>query len=672
MSEEINRNHEEHATCGHCHGEGHTECQTCHGKGEETCPECGGKKEVKCSKCKGHGEFSDCKRCYSTGKVDCSQCGGTGRVREKCHNCRGSGRVERTRLRRCRTCGGRGEVESGARFNSGPVMRKCSHCNGTGEEEETYRETCPTCGGSGKGYEITCPNCNGKKEFTCSRCHGTGRAECQECSGTGKVTCSTCSGDGSVVCHDCHGGGDHVCVECYGTGDKLPVLENKNVKKVDAAIEFYKKKEYVNAFLTFREAVVKHNNAAALRRLGGMYERGEAIYKNLKRANLLYCAAANAGDVVALFHLGKNYLEGVGVDANSSEARRLLELATVKGHADAESEYKKVAKAKLVKHALSGVVGWRGKFEIPKFLLEADPAADQKDKDEKEAARKAEEARKERERKRKIRNINLCRGLWWFLFRVAAAGVYFACLKDCYRDIPDDAVTLLAVGFFVASYIIRPKFGGGVCYFLVGLALPIAALVCNSTNPMASFCLFTVMVTFFMRWMGEKLKFPFLTYPLVGAMVGFCTSPFAISHNVYNVTPWWFSVMGLSILFFFVNMGMSGNNGNGVVAKGARKTSWAGTFWILGICGIATWYIFASVKGEQYKFGWVPSEKSVSEKSETPSEDLSAGNGDGTYEKGVDCLKRKELEEAVKWFKMAAENGDARAIDELKRLAGNK
>lgn len=126
--------------------------------------------------------------------------------------------------------------------------------------------------------------------------------------------------------------------------------------------------------------------------------------------------------------------------------------------------------------------------------------------------------------------------------------------------------------------------------------------------------------------------------------------------------------MGLSILFFFVNMGMSGNNGNGVVAKGARKTSWAGTFWILGICGIATWYIFASVKGEQYKFGWVPSEKSVSEKSETPSEDLSAGNGDGTYEKGVDCLKRKELEEAVKWFKMAAENGDARAIDELKKI----
>lgn len=309
-----------------------------------------------------------------------------------------------------------------------------------------------------------------------------------------------------------------------------------------------------------------------------------------------------------------------------------------------------------------------GVIQCPKCEERANAEAEKKKRAKIKAAKEREE-RIAAEKRRVQRKADLFRGVWWLLFRVAAAGVYFACLKDCYRDIPDAAVVLLAGGFFVASYIIRPKFGGGVCYFLVGLALPIAALVCNSTNPMASFCLFTVMVTFFMRWMGEKLKFPFLTYPLVGAMVGFCTSPFAISHNVYNVTPWWFSVMGLSILFFFVNMGMSGNNGNGVVAKGARKTSWAGTFWILGICGIATWYIFASVKGEQYKFGWVPRVKSAPE---TVAEEQGAGTierEEDLYAKGMDCLKRKEVDEAMKWLKMAAEKGDMRAMNELKKMS---
>ena len=133
---------------------------------------------------------------------------------------------------------------------------------------------------------------------------------------------------------------------------------------------------------------------------------------------------------------------------------------------------------------------------------------------------------------------------------------------------------------------------------------------------MASFCVFTVMVTFFMRWMGEKLKLPLITYPLVGAMVGFCTSPFAISHNVFNVTPWWFSSLGLAILFFLVNMGMSGNNENGVVAKGERKTSWLGTFCLLALCGLVSWYIFASATGEQYKFKWQTEEEKQTVKPE--------------------------------------------------------
>ena len=624
-------------TCDHCHGEGKHTCGECHGRGKETCPECHGEKEVKCSKCKGHGEFSNCSKCGSTGRVDCERCGGSGRIREKCSRCGGSGKIKTTRLRNCGECHGEGVIHQDCWKRHWSADSKhywdehydkpktCIYCSGTGQKEESYSETCPSCGGSGrKDYTVDCPSCGGRGDFQCSRCHGTGHAECSECSGTGKVTCGECNGKGEVACHDCHGAGDHVCVQCYGTGDKLPDIELKNSggsEKVAEGVRLVKEKKYIEAFELFREAAVKDHNAEALRRLGARYMNGNAVYQNFKRANLLYRAAANAGDVRSLFILGCNYLEGKGVETkdaankNRSEARRLLEIATKKGCEDAEPEYLKVATSRLVKNALSGVVGWHGEFELPQFLLDADPAAEQKDKDEKEAARKAEEARKERARKRKIRNIHLCRGLWWFLFRVAAAGAFFTCFKDSYKNVPDETIKLFVAWFFVTSYFTRPRFGG-VGYFFIGLAAAIVPLFINSTNPMASFCVFTVMVTFFMRWMGEKLKLPLITYPLVGAMVGFCTSPFAISHNVFNVTPWWFSVMGLTILLFLVNMGMSGNNNNGVVAQGERKTSWAWTFWILGICGLVSWYIFTSATVEQYKFKWQTDEEKQTVKSE--------------------------------------------------------
>lgn len=625
MSEETRSEHQTHDKCGYCHGLGHTECTSCHGAGEETCSTCHGKKDVECSNCHGHGHYSNCNKCGSTGRVDCKRCGGSGQIRERCGNCHGIGKIVKERYRNCGKCHGEGVIHQPCwRWDQKTQTeihydkpKSCDNCNGTGQVKEKYYETCPTCGGEGrKSYTVNCPDCHGRGDFRCNRCHGTGKAECEKCSGTGKLTCSTCSGSGKVACHDCHGGGNHVCVHCYGTGATPPQVapvKSGGMNKVNEAIDLLKKKEFIRAFELFREAAINHNNAAALRRLGRMYERGNAIYQNQKRANILYRIAANAGDIKALYFLGLNYVQGLGVDKNRSEARRLLELATVKGCSDAEKEYIKVADAKLVLKAISGVVGWQKSFEVPKFLLEADPSADQKDKDAKEAARKAEEERKERERKRKIRNINLCRGLWWLLFRVSAATVYFACLKDCYKDIPENDLTMLVAGFFLASYLIRPKFGG-VWYFFVALLVPIVAVVHNSTNPMASFCLFTVMVTFFMRWMGEKLKLPMITYPLLGAMVGFCSSPFAISHNVFNVAPWWFSTMGLAILFFLANLGMSGNNGTGVVAKGERKTSWVGTLVLLGICALVTAYIATTASGDVYKFRWNPNVENTNDK----------------------------------------------------------
>ena len=582
--------------CGHCHGEGHTECHTCHGNRNEECPTCHGKKEVKCSNCNGHGHYSNCNNCGSTGRVDCKKCGGSGRIRESCPYCHGSGMVTKTRYRNCGECHGQGVIHQDCWKWDQRTQREihfdkpkdCSRCKGTGQIKESYQETCPTCGGRGKkDHTISCPSCNGRGDFQCSRCHGTGKAECEKCSGTGKLTCSTCSGRGKVVCHDCHGGGDHVCVYCYGTGEKAPSVgsvESSGMDKVNAAIDLVKRKEYVKAFELFREAAVKHSNAVALRRLGRMYERGNAIYKNQKRANILYRLAANAGDIKALYFLGINYVQGLGVDSNRSEARRLLEIATVKGCSNAEEEYKKVADAKLVANAISGVVGWQKALEIPKFLLEADPAADQKDKDQKEAARKAEEARKERERKRQIRNINLCRSLWWWLFRGAAAAVFaFGWTKYSEAWSNGEYAAMLAGGFVLTSFCIRPKFAE-TGYMLLTIGA-IAATYCVADGSIVpwSLALLISLTTLFMRNLGEKMSFPILAYPLMGAAVGFLASPLCCYDTLAKGKAEASIVFEIiAVVVYLYNIGDIHGKG-GCVAKGKRTPQIATTLLVLAV-----------------------------------------------------------------------------------------
>ena len=394
-----------------------------------------------------------------------------------------------------------------------------------------------------------------------------------------------------------------------------------------------------------------------------MYEAGQAIYENKKRANILYRIAANAGDVKSLYLLGLNYLNGIGVEANRSEARRLLELATVKGVADAEQEYLKVVDAKLVLNAISGVVGWQRSFEVPQFLIDADAAADQKDKDDKVAAKKAEKKRQEEEAKRKIRNIHLCRGLWWLLFRAAAAATFFSCFADAYDNIPTDDVAMLAVSFFIASYALRPKFGG-VGYFFIGIAVAVlphfaAPENIRGDNAIWNFSLFTLSVTFFMRWMGEKLKLPLLTYPILGAMVGFITSPFPEVHNCFEFdTMVGLAYICLPFLMFFVNMGMSGNNGNRIVAEGERKTSWKGTFWLLAICGAITAFLISSA-GKVERKAYDKQNAKESEVQVEETKDLSL------YERGIkhrdgDGVK-KDLAKAKECFIGAVKANDHKA-----------
>lgn len=634
--------------CDHCHGVGHTTCSTCHGTGEEECPSCHGTKKVTCSKCKGKGHFSNCSKCGSTGKMACSRCGGTGKVRERCANCGGSGKVRKERYHSCGNCHGRGEVWTGSYYNS------CSVCKGTGQVKEEYKETCPTCGGIGKTFEVTCPSCRGRKTETCDRCNGTGHARCQECSGDGWNWCEKCDKTGKVTCHECHGLPVHVCVPCYGTGckstlAKVGTADGEELMKQGRA--FRDQKQNVQAFNVFREAAMKYHNAEALRRLAWMYDHDLAVYKDADRALILYRLAANSGNIHSLYLLGKKYADGEGVPKNRSEARRLLELAVQKGIPKAKEELAKVQDAELTSQAVSGVVGWQEKFEVPQFLIDADPAADQKDKDDKEAARKAKIEQEKRAKQRKLKRQAFCRGIWFFLFRVAAAVAFFSCLKDSYTDMPDDDLYAFVAMFFVASYAIRPKFGFGG-YLLIGIATPIAALCVNSTDPMWSVPLFLFMSSFFMRWMGEYLKLPMLTYPLVGALVGFSTSFFAVSHGVFDKILWWYSCMGLSGLFLIIDLGLAADDSKGVAVQGDRKANWGRTLWILGICGLAAGYIAMSV-GTEKRFSFVQKEEQKDEEAAEGSASLLSlyeqavrfrdGNG---IEKDM-ALAKKKFAEAI-------------------------
>jgi len=570
--------------CEHCHGEGHTECKSCHGHGKETCKTCGGKKDMVCSKCKGHGEFSNCNACNSTGRVDCERCHGSGKIREKCNNCRGSGTVTKTRYRNCGKCHGAGVFHERSRNYVKEEWvyfdRKCSACNGTGQIKESYKETCPTCGGDGKkSNTIVCPSCGGRGDFQCSKCHGTGHAVCGDCAGSGKVKCNSCRGSGEVTCHECHGGKNHVCIECYGTGIEptsgIPKLVTG--QNFDLAVEFQKKKDYVSAFLKFREAATQDHSAAALWRLGRMYERGQAVCQSTKKANALFAAAANAGSKNGLYYLGLNYSKGEGVEKNVSEARRLLELAVSKGCEKAQEEYEKVAEEALSTKPVSGVVGWRGKFSIPKFLPEADPAADQ-----------AAKIAKEKAEKRAALMVRIYRSLWWWLFRGAAAAVFaFGWTKYSEAWSDGEYAALLAGGFLLTSLCIRPKFAE-TGYMLLTIGA-IAATFCLADGSVVywSLAVLLSLTTLFMRNLGEKMSLPMLTYPLMGAAVGFLASPLCCYDTLEKGNSECSIIFEiLAVVVYLYNIGDIHGKG-GCAAKGKRTPQIATTFIVLTVLAAA-------------------------------------------------------------------------------------
>lgn len=78
------------------------------------------------------------------------------------------------------------------------------------------------------------------------------------------------------------------------------------------------------------------------------YEHGEGVPKDQRRAAALYCEAARAGDVDAMFNLGWMYANGRGVERDDALAAYFFARAARAGHAQAREMLKFVDSGQLV------------------------------------------------------------------------------------------------------------------------------------------------------------------------------------------------------------------------------------------------------------------------------------------------------------------------------------
>lgn len=95
-------------------------------------------------------------------------------------------------------------------------------------------------------------------------------------------------------------------------------------------------KDYVKA-AAFFELGTKDNNAECARRLGHMYELGQAKPQSYQKAFSLYSKAASLGDPFAELYLGDMYYYGKGITQNKEEAAFHYKIAKSKNVADAEA-----------------------------------------------------------------------------------------------------------------------------------------------------------------------------------------------------------------------------------------------------------------------------------------------------------------------------------------------
>ena len=78
--------------------------------------------------------------------------------------------------------------------------------------------------------------------------------------------------------------------------------------------------------------------------LGSLYDTGELIPKDLKKALMWYKKAANQGHAKAQFNLGRLYANGKGVQKDYVKAYSWFNLAAANGNADAADYRNRIGK----------------------------------------------------------------------------------------------------------------------------------------------------------------------------------------------------------------------------------------------------------------------------------------------------------------------------------------
>jgi len=155
------------------------------------------------------------------------------------------------------------------------------------------------------------------------------------------------------------------CEKC-GTGDRKAML--------DLAVKYRDgkgvAKDVNHAFVLTYEAIAKGSKQRAFSVLGYFYLLGKFAKQNYKKANELFCRAANAGWGKGLYELGVSYLNGRGVEKNLEAAKFLFEKAIEKGSKDAAEEIKKIPAS--VRADSSGISGYTGKTDtgpLPDYVV---------------------------------------------------------------------------------------------------------------------------------------------------------------------------------------------------------------------------------------------------------------------------------------------------------------
>ena len=99
----------------------------------------------------------------------------------------------------------------------------------------------------------------------------------------------------------------------------------------------YYKKDYATAIKIY-EQLANQGNAEAQYEIGSMYQLGDGVQNDNKKANHWYEKAANQGHIDAQFYLGENYFSGYGIPKDFKKAIYWYEKAANLGRIDAQNK----------------------------------------------------------------------------------------------------------------------------------------------------------------------------------------------------------------------------------------------------------------------------------------------------------------------------------------------